>query len=86
MKIGLDKKDDGIVDDGNGKPSFLGSVGVFYNVSGMLVGSVVVALLFGIWLDKEFGTEPIFMVSFVLAAFVVSMIDIVHKVKNIDEN
>lgn len=54
---------------------------LFIKMSGWIAGPIVVALFFGKWLDRKFGSAPWFFLICIGAAFIFSSIGIVKQSK-----
>ncbi len=51
----------------------------FSNVTGIIVGPVVLAILAGQWFDEKFDSEPWFIVSLVILAFIFSIFNLSRR-------
>ncbi len=51
----------------------------FSNVTGIIVGPIVLAILAGRWLDEKFDSGPWFIMSLVILAFVFSIFNLSRR-------
>ena len=54
---------------------------VFMDISGWIVGPIIIALFAGQALDKHFGTKPFLFLGLALLAFIITIFGIVRVVK-----
>lgn len=64
------------------KPSWAVGVQLFSEISGWIVGPIVIALILGKWLDGKFGTEPWIFIALAAFGFLITIYGIVKIVKN----
>jgi F0F1-type ATP synthase assembly protein I len=63
-----------------GGPWWEQGLSFFYQVSGWILGPIIIALLVGKYLDRRFQTAPRYLIISILIAFVISNIGLVLQV------
>ena len=66
----------------NQKPNWVVGAQLFTEISGWIVGPIVIALIAGKWLDVKFGTEPWLFLALAALGFLVTIFGIVKVVRN----
>jgi F0F1-type ATP synthase assembly protein I len=61
-------------------------LGLFIQLSGWLVGPLVVSLFLGRWLDKRFDTRPWLFLLTTGIAFIITTIGIIKEARNFIKN
>jgi F0F1-type ATP synthase assembly protein I len=63
------------------EPWWQPAIKLFVQVSGWIVGPVLIAVFFGRWLDEHFHTEPWLLLGCVAVAFAITNIGMIKQVK-----
>ncbi len=58
------------------------AVEIFTQISGWIVGPIVMALVFGKMLDTRYGTKPIIFLVFAGVGFLITCVGIVRVIKS----
>lgn len=58
------------------------AINIFAQISGLLVGPIVIALMLGRYLDEKFATEPWFFLGLTTIAFIISITALIKIGKN----
>lgn len=53
---------------------------VFVQISGWIIGPIILALFLGKWLDNKYQTDPRYLLICVAVAFVISNVGLVREV------
>ncbi len=69
------------VENGN-KPNWAVGVQLFTEISGWIVGPIIIALIAGKVLDTHFSTKPWIFITFAVFGFLVTIYGIMKVVKN----
>ena len=75
-----------MVDDKNlpnhEKPAWATGIQLFTEISGWIVGPIILALIAGKALDGHFGTKPWIFIAFATLGFLMTIFGIIKVVKN----
>ena len=75
----IDSRNKQKIDKSNSNYSWQRGLGLFFQLSGWLVGPLVIALFLGRWLDNRYQTEPWLFLLSVGVAFAIACLGIVRE-------